>query len=295
MDVVQLIKREHAKTSSLFEKLAETSDGALKTRERLFEQLKNELEAHQRAMQNVVYPILMQHPGTQNLVPQLREQNERADMLDELERTPKDDENFLKKVKQYRRSIKQHLRNEERQILPTIKKIIGEDEAEEIARQIAAETREELQAAEQRAQDATLSAANAATETTAKAAAMGPIQFAEIGSQMMRAAQTFLQTNREAGGGLQTLLQAPLEAARASQELQQVWIGCWQRIAAANMRAAQELPRCSGVQQAAALQGALMRENLNGLLEGSAETMRIAHGIFTEALAKFEQRAGQNR
>jgi hemerythrin-like domain-containing protein len=295
MDVVQLIKREHAKASSLFEKLAETSDSALKTRERLFDQLKNELEAHQRAMQGVVYPILMQHPETQNLLPQLREQNERVGMLDELERTPKDDENFLKKVKEFRRNIEQHLRNEERQLLPMIKKVIGQDEAEEIARRIAAETRDEIHKAEQRSQDATLSAADAATETTASAAVMGPMQLAEIGQQMMRAAQTFLQTNRQAADDLQTLLQAPLGAARATQELQQVWIGCWQRIAAANMRSVQELPRCSGVQQAAALQGALMRENLNGWLESSAETMRIAQDVLTEARAKLEQRVGHDR
>jgi hypothetical protein len=295
MDVVQLIRREHAKTSAIFEKLVDTSDNALKTRERLFEQLKYGLEAHDRVVKEVVYPILLQHPETQGLLPQLREQNERAQMIDELEQTPKDHEDFLAKLKELRKSVAQYLKAEERQIFPAIKKVVGDDKAQELARQIAADTREEIQKAQERAEDPVLSAADTATAAARSVAVAGPQQMAEIGAQVLRAANTFLESNRRAADDLQVFLRAPAATAQAAQEMQQVWIECFRRIAAANMQGVQELSRCSNVQQMAELQGGLMRNNLNGWLEGTAEALRITRRISSDALATLEERIGPMR
>jgi hemerythrin-like domain-containing protein len=274
MDVVQLIRREHAKTSAIFEKLADTSDNALKTRGRLFDQLKYGLEAHDRAVKDVVYPILLQHPETQDLLPQLRGQDERAQMIDELEQTPKDHEDFLAKLKELRKRVEQSMKAEERQIFPAIKKVVGDDKAQELARQIAAEMREEIERAQERAEDPVLSAADTATAAARSAAVAGPQQFAEIGAQVLRAANTFLQSNRRAADDLQVLLTAPAATAEA------------------NMQGVQELSRCSSVQQVAELQGGLMRNNLHGWLEGTAEALRITRRISSDALATLEERIG---
>jgi hypothetical protein len=44
MTITQLIQNSPAKANELFSKLADTSEGALKTREKLFSELKDELE-----------------------------------------------------------------------------------------------------------------------------------------------------------------------------------------------------------------------------------------------------------
>ena len=67
MDVVQLIKREHTRTIDLIDKLAETSSGAVKTRERVLSQLRSQLEFHTRALQEHVMPELERHEETRDL------------------------------------------------------------------------------------------------------------------------------------------------------------------------------------------------------------------------------------
>jgi len=150
VDLAELIKQEHGKTSTLFDKLTETSDGAVKTRERLFNDLKTSLEVHSKVVQDLVYPVLRKHDeGAHDLIPDLKERNEIKRQLAEIERTPKEDQEFLPKVKELKKLVEQHLRTEERQIFPAIKKAIGAEEAEELAQRIAAETRQELQEAKQ--------------------------------------------------------------------------------------------------------------------------------------------------
>ena len=294
MDVVQVIKREHARTSNLFEKLADTSDSALKTRGRLFDQLKHGLEAHQKAMQDVVYPILLQHVETQNLLPQLREQNDRARIIDELERTPKDHEDFLTKVKQLRRSVEQHLRNEEREILPAVKKVISKDQIEELARRIAAETREERENAEERAEGAT-SSASAATAAAMTATVAGPIQFAEVGAQALQAGQKFMQDNHLAVEDLQKLIAVPTATTRAVQEMQQVWVDCLQRVMQTNVQGMQEIARSRNVGKAAELQGGIIRQNVNSWIEGTAESFRIAQRVLSDALDQLKEQTDRRK
>jgi hypothetical protein len=149
VDIVELIKREHAKTNGLFDRLSETSPGAVKTRERLFEQLKTGLEVHGKVVQDLVYPVLRKQEDTRDLIPDIKDRNELKRHLGDLERTPKEDDDFLIKLKEFKKLVEQHLRTEQRQIFPAIKKAISGEEAEDLARRIAVETREVLEEAKQ--------------------------------------------------------------------------------------------------------------------------------------------------
>lgn len=147
MRIVDLIKREHTKITGQFEKLAETSNAAVKTRERLSAQLKTEVEVHAKVVQEHIYPLLRKNEETRDLVPDVKERNDVKRLLTALERTPKDDESFLTQLKELKKVVEQNLRIEQRQIFPAIEKLIGGEEAEELAKRIAAETREDLQEA----------------------------------------------------------------------------------------------------------------------------------------------------
>jgi Hemerythrin HHE cation binding domain len=54
----QLIQTSPAKANELFAKLAETSGNAVKTRERLFSELKEELELQMRLEEQHLFPVL---------------------------------------------------------------------------------------------------------------------------------------------------------------------------------------------------------------------------------------------
>jgi hemerythrin superfamily protein len=145
MDIGQFFQRDHARANSLFEKLSDTSEGAVKTRERLFGQLKAELEAHTAAVEEVLYPVLKRHPETKDLVPAKRETNDIDKTLRELDGMPKNDENFLKKLGELKRVVERHLGDEEKKIGPALKKALREGESDEIARKLSAEKRQELE------------------------------------------------------------------------------------------------------------------------------------------------------
>ena len=57
-----------AKLNELFARLSETSDGAVKTRERLFAELKTELEQHTSLEEQHLFPVLRRNPETKGLV-----------------------------------------------------------------------------------------------------------------------------------------------------------------------------------------------------------------------------------
>ena len=60
----QLIQNGPAKANELFAKLADTSDTAVKTRERLFADLKEELELLARLEEEHIFPVLRKNKKT---------------------------------------------------------------------------------------------------------------------------------------------------------------------------------------------------------------------------------------
>src|SRR5919206_1139885 len=148
MELGQFFQRDHNRVSGLFDKLADTSEGAVKTRERLFGQLKAELDAHTAAVEEVLYPVLKRHPQTKDLVPEKKELNEVDKTLQELDGLPKEDESFLKRLGELKRVVERHLREEEKKIVPALKRALNDDEVEAIARRLAAEKHDERQGAD---------------------------------------------------------------------------------------------------------------------------------------------------
>src|SRR4029450_11698676 len=65
----QLIQTSPAKANELFAKLVETSGNAVKTRERLFSELKEELELQMKLEEQHLFPALRKRKETKDLVP----------------------------------------------------------------------------------------------------------------------------------------------------------------------------------------------------------------------------------
>ena len=63
-----LMQAGPAKANELFAKLSDTSDGAVKTREKLFAELKAELELHTSLEEQHLFPILRRNAETKGLV-----------------------------------------------------------------------------------------------------------------------------------------------------------------------------------------------------------------------------------
>src|SRR3954464_6623726 len=132
----QLVQTSPAKANELFTKLVETSGNAVKTRERLFSELKEELELQMRLEEQHLFPVLRKHKETKNLVSDaLNDNKETRKALSELERTPESEE-FASKVAELRKAFQQHVRDERKELLPAVLKALDDEEAEAIVEKI---------------------------------------------------------------------------------------------------------------------------------------------------------------
>src|SRR5215218_5520808 len=133
----QLIQTSPAKANELFAKLAETSGNAVKTRECLFSELKEELELQMRLEEQHLFPVLRKRKETKDLVSDaLNDNKETRKALTELERTPKESEAFASKVAELRKAFQQHVRDERKELLPAVLKALDDEEAEAIVEKI---------------------------------------------------------------------------------------------------------------------------------------------------------------
>src|SRR3954466_4110895 len=133
----QLIQTSPAKATELFAKLAETSGNAVKTRERLFSELKEELELQMRLEEQHLFPVLRKRKETKDLVPDaLNDNKETRKALTELERTPKESDEFASKVAELRKAFQQHVRDDRKEFLPAVLKALDDEEAGAIVEKI---------------------------------------------------------------------------------------------------------------------------------------------------------------
>src|SRR3954464_1027263 len=133
----QLIQTSPAKANELFAKLAETSGNAGTPRERLFAELKEELELQMRLEEQHLFPVLRKRKETKDLVPDaLNDNKDTRKALSALERTPKESDEFASKVAELRKAFQQHVRDERKELLPAALKALDDEEAEAIVERI---------------------------------------------------------------------------------------------------------------------------------------------------------------
>ena len=140
MTITQLIQSSPANANDLFARIAETTSGAVKTRESLFNELKAELELHARLEEEHLFPALRKHKETKDLVRAAVDDNKQArGLLAELDAMPKDSDDFIAKVAELRKAFQQHVRDEKKELLPAVKAALSSGEAQAIADKVEAD------------------------------------------------------------------------------------------------------------------------------------------------------------
>ena len=133
----QLIQSSPKRADELFAKLVDTSETAVKTRDRLFSELKDELELQAELEEQHLFPVLKKHKETKGLVAEALNDNRRTrKLLAELERTPKDSEAFGAKVAELRKAFQQHVRDKKKEFLPAVVKALSDEEASTVVEKI---------------------------------------------------------------------------------------------------------------------------------------------------------------
>ena len=143
-----------AKANELFARLSETSDGAVKTRERLFAELKAELEQHTSLEEQHLFPVLRRNPETKGLVADaIKDNRELRAKLAELEALPKADEAFPERLKELQKAFRQHARDEKTELLPAVQRALSEEQVQGVAERMEAGLAEAEQARQDEAEE----------------------------------------------------------------------------------------------------------------------------------------------
>ncbi len=148
MNAFELLKQDHKKVSGIFEKLEPTTERATKTREELFTQLKNELDVHAQIEEQIFYPAIKPAAETHDITLEAFEEHRVVKrLLKELETTAFDDERWGAKLTVLKENVEHHVEEEEGEMFKSARKVLSQEQIEELGARMEKAKREEQKAA----------------------------------------------------------------------------------------------------------------------------------------------------
>jgi len=299
------------KANELFDKLLATSDNAVKTRERLLADLKQELELLASLQEEHLFPVLARH-SMQELVREATIDNQQtAALLGDLERMPKNGSEFLDRVTELRRAFQQHIRDDRKELLPAVLKVLSDEEANAIAETVEDEmasidemkradtrrAREQGEAVQRVTEDVadTLRAGVESAQTMAQATQEAVFNSFNAFSELARRStgQTLPMGGRpegelqglteEAAHNLRAVAQSSTALARGLQEVSREVVARSQQRLQRNLDSLQALARCRSMSDFVEVQSSLLRDNLEQMVENSRRIAELTLQMTDEA------------
>ena len=299
------------KANELFDKLLTTSDTAVKTRERLLADLKQELELLATLQEEHLFPVLTRH-GMQDLVQEATNDNqETAALLGDLERMPKNSAEFIDKVTELRRAFQQHIRDDRKELLPAVLKVLSDEEANAVVEKVedemanideakradARQTRDQGEAVQRVTEDVadTLRAGVESAQTMAQAMQEAVQNSFSAFSELARrsTAQTMQMVGQpdgttqglteEAAHNLRAVAQSGTALVRGLQDVSREMVERSQQRVQRNFDGLQALARCRSMSDFVEAQSSLLRDNLEQTVENSRRLAELTIQMADEA------------
>jgi hypothetical protein len=299
------------KANELFEKLLATSDNAVKTRERLFADLKDELDLLATLQEEHLFPVLTRHGMHDLLQDAINDNQETAALLGELERMPKNSAEFISQVTELRRVFQQHIRDDRKELLPAVLKVLSDEEATAIVETVedemasiddtkrfeARRAREQGEAVQRVTEDVadTLRAGVESAQTMAQAmqeavsnsfSAFSELARRSTGQTMQIIDQpdgTTRGLTEEAAHNLRAVAQSSTALARGLQDVSREVVTRSQQRLQRNLDGLQALARCRTMTDFVEVQSSLLRDNLEQTVENSRRLAELTLQMTDEA------------
>lgn len=129
MDIINLLINDHRTVSKLLAKGEETTERAVKSRTEILSQIKEELKAHEKVEETLLYPLLKEYGVTRPLSFESYEEHRIVDdVIAKLEGDDPSSETWTAKFILLRELINHHVKEEEGNLFPKTKKLISKDE-----------------------------------------------------------------------------------------------------------------------------------------------------------------------
>jgi hypothetical protein len=299
------------KAREIFEKLLVTSDSAIKTRERLFSELQEELQLLATLQEQHLLPILQRH-GMDELAQQaIHDNEETTTLLTDLERMPKSSGEFLGKVAELMRVFQQHLRDDRKELLPAVLKVLSDEEAEAVVERVeddmaandetkrieARRAREQVETAQHVAGDLSDTVRAGTENAQSIAQAMQQVvensfgAFSELARRSTGQAMQILNSpsaeprgiTEGASENLKALAQSNTVLVRGLQDVSREWFELSQKRLQKNLEGLNALARCRSMNDLVAVQSSLIRDNLEQTVDNSRRIAELTIQLANEA------------
>ena len=137
MNALDLLSEDHKKVKELFEE-AENADG--KAQQKIFDQIKQELETHTRIEETIFYPAVQQHEELKDMVLEsLEEHKQVKTLLKEMDALASESDKFEPKLKLLMENVEHHAEEEEEgKMFPQLRDLMDEQELEDLGAQLEA-------------------------------------------------------------------------------------------------------------------------------------------------------------
>src|ERR1700760_2003695 len=134
MDAITLLKNDHADVEKLFKAYEKLGDRAFKSKQKTVGNIIKELSVHAAIEEQVFYPAIRDEvPGAGDEVLESIEEHHIVKwVLDELQKLPAEAENYDAKVTVLIENVRHHVKEEEKEMFPSVRKALGRARLNEI-------------------------------------------------------------------------------------------------------------------------------------------------------------------
>lgn len=133
MNVLEVLHDDHAVAERLFSDLMRTSSADKAKRQELFHTLKEALIKHSHAEEKVFYPLLRDKKPAHDMIEHgLDEHHQVESLLSKMDNIPADSDDWLDTLETIHAKVKDHVEEEENDIFPKARQLLGEGELNEL-------------------------------------------------------------------------------------------------------------------------------------------------------------------
>jgi hypothetical protein len=277
----------------------------------VFAELKQELELLASLQEEHLFPVLIRHGMRDLLQEAISDNQETAALLAELESMPKNSAEFIGQVTKLRGVFQQHIRDDRKELLPAVLKVLSDEEANAIVETVEDEManiddmkradtrriREQSEAVQRVTDDVadTLRASVEGAQTMAQAMQNALESSVSAFSEMTRRStgqglQLFgrpegdaLGLSEEAAHNLRAAAQSGSALARGFQDVSREMVDRSQKRLQRNLDGLQAMARCRSMTDLVEVQSSLLRDNLEQTMDNSRRIAELTLQMADEA------------
>ena len=140
MNAIELLKNDHETVKDILNQLSETTERAVKKRAELLARLEMELTIHTSIEEDILYPAYREAGGKEQeqMYHEAKEEHRAVDslVLPDLKATEPGTVEFAARVKVCQEMLEHHIEEEEQEMFPQAKKLLGNARLEELGQQM---------------------------------------------------------------------------------------------------------------------------------------------------------------